>query len=114
FEGPTFNLRTEAGLAWVYEDYDTTGSRDFIAGRLAYAVDWTPTPPVTLFHTLEYLPSFEDFTGDYLLNIDAGLRTRMWRGLFGEFKVEYRYDATPAPGRENADTRLLLGLGWEF
>ncbi|MGH7393248.1 MAG: DUF481 domain-containing protein, partial [Candidatus Rokuibacteriota bacterium] len=114
FEGPAFNLRTEAGVAWVYEDYDSSGSRDFFSGRLAYAGDWTPNPTLTLFHTLEYLPSLEDFTGDYLLNADAGLRARMWKRLFAEFKAEYRYDATPAPGRENADTRYLLGLGWEF
>jgi hypothetical protein len=113
-EGPTFNFRTEAGIAYVYEDFSNAGSNDFWALRLAYAVDWTPVQPLTLYHTLEYLPSFDDFTGDYLLNIDAGLRTRTWRGLFADLKLEYRYDSMPAPGRKKADTRYILGLGWEF
>ena len=114
FEGPTFNLKTEAGLAWIYEDYEKTGSRDYFAPRLAYYVDWTPVDPLKLFHSLEYLPSFDDFTGKYLLNIDAGLRAGMWKGLFAEFKIEYRYNADPEAGRKKADTRYVVGLGWEF
>jgi hypothetical protein len=46
-----------------------------------------------------WLPSFSDFTGDYLLNIDAGLRATIWRGLFTDFQLEFRYDNEPAPGR---------------
>lgn len=114
FEGPTFNLKTEAGLAWVYEDYEKTGSRDYFAPRLAYYIDWTPVPPLKLFHSLEYLPAFDDFTGKYLLNIDAGLRAGMWKGLFAELKIEYRYNADPEAGRKSADTRYIVGLGWEF
>src|SRR5262245_599373 len=70
FEGPTFNLSTEAGIGWVYEKFEHNGDRDFVAGRLAYAVDWSPVPGVLkLYHSLEYLPSLVDFTNDYLLNI---------------------------------------------
>jgi putative salt-induced outer membrane protein YdiY len=114
FEGPTFNLLTEAGLAWTYEDYEESGSRQFWGPRLAYAVDWTPFEPIKLYHTLEYLPSFSDFTGDYLLNIDAGLRAAIWKALFADFKIEFRYDSTPAPGKKSTDTRYLVGVGWKF
>lgn len=100
FQGETFNLSTEAGLAWVYEDFESTGSRQFFAPRLAYAVDWTPVKPLTLYHNLEYLPAFDNLAGDYLLNIDAGLRVGVWKGFFTDFKVELRYDSDPAPGAE--------------
>jgi putative salt-induced outer membrane protein YdiY len=114
FEGPTFNLSTEAGLGWTYEDYEDAGTRDYFGPRLAYAVDWTPLPPIKLYHTLEYLPSFSDITGDYLLNIDAGVQATIWKDFFGDFKIQYRYDSTPAPGRKNADTRYTVGVGWKF
>jgi hypothetical protein len=114
FESPTFNLSTETGLAWTYEDYEESGTRQFFGPRLAYAVDWAPFEPIKLYHTLEYLPSFTDFTGDYLLNIDAGLRASIWKDLFADVKIEFRYDSTPAPGRKSTDTRYLVGAGWKF
>jgi putative salt-induced outer membrane protein YdiY len=114
FEGPTFNLSTEAGPSYVYEDYETTGVNSFWAARLAYSVDWTPVKPLRLYNTLEYLPSVTAFTEDYLLNINAGLRATVWKGLFTDFRIEYRYDNEPAPGRKKTDTRYILGLGWEF
>lgn len=114
FERPTFNLSTEAGLVWVYENYKRTGSSEFFGPRLAYSVDWTPIQPLKLYHKLEYIPSFEDLGGDYLLNIDAGARLAMWKGAFAELRYEYRYDATPASGRGRTDQRYILGAGWAF
>ena len=115
FESPTFNFLTEAGIGWVYEKYENGKSNDFIAARLAYAVDWSPLPGrLKLYHTLEYLPSLEDFTEDYLLNIVAGLRATVYKGFFADFRVEWSHDNTPAPGRKKDDTRLIVGVGWEF
>ena len=42
FETPTFNFNTEAGLAWVYEQFTNNGTDDHLAARLAYHLDWTP------------------------------------------------------------------------
>ena len=94
---------------WVYENFKTTGTREFF-GRAS------PTPstgrrpqPFTLYHKLEYIPSFDDIRGDYLLNIDAGARLAVWKGFFAELRYEFRYDSTPAPGRDKADARYILG-----
>jgi hypothetical protein len=114
FERPTFNLSTEAGLVWVYENYKRTGSSEFFGPRLAYSVDWVPIQPLTLYHKLEYIPSFEDLGGDYLLNIDAGARLAVWKGFFAELRYEFRYDSTPASGRHRTDQRYILGAGWSF
>lgn len=114
FEGPTFNLSTELGLVWVYENYKHTGSKEFFGPRLAYSVDWTPLDPLLLYHKLEYIPSFQEFAGDYLLSIDAGARLRVWKGLFAELRYEYRYDATPSSGRGRTDQRYILGAGFTF
>ena len=37
----------------------------------------------------------------------------MWKGFFAELRYEFRYDATPATGRDKADARYILGGGWE-
>ena len=112
FERPIFNLSTEAGLVWVYENYRRTGSSEFFGPRLAYSIDWTPIEPLMLYHKLEYIPSFEDLGGDYLLNIDAGARLKVWKGA--ELRYEFRYDSTPASGRHRTDQRYILGAGWSF
>jgi putative salt-induced outer membrane protein YdiY len=114
YETPTFNLNTEAGLAWVYEDYRDQSSDDHMAARLAYHVDWKPHPVVLLFHNLEWLPAFDGPFDDYNLNLDAGVRTTIYQSLFAEFKIELRYDSTPARGAEKEDLRYILGVGWNF
>lgn len=112
-ESPDFNFSTEAGLSYVYEDYDTGGSDEHVAARLAYHVDKRFNDKVTGFHNLEYLPSLERLD-DYNIIADAGLRAALTTNMFGEAKVEWRYDATPAPGAVNNDLRFILGLGWLF
>ena len=114
FESPTFNLSTEAGLVYVYEKYEDESAKDYLGPRLAYAVDWTPVTPLKLYHTLEYLPSFDDFIDDYLLNVVAGAKLKITKAFFADFRYEYARDSTPARGREKSDSRFLLGIGWEF
>ena len=114
FETPTFNLATEAGVSYIYEKFERQEATDFVAARLAYGVDWTPVSPLKLYHSLEYLPSFTDFTGDYLINLVAGAKLKIVKGFFGDFRYEYAYDSTPARGREKSDTRVLVGVGWDF
>jgi putative salt-induced outer membrane protein YdiY len=114
FETPTFNLFTEVGVAWVYEDFKDQDSENHAAARLAYHVDWKPHQMLLLFHNLEWLPSFEGPFSDYNLNTDAGLRATIIRDFFAEFKVELRYDSTPAEGAKKEDLRFLVGVGWAF
>jgi putative salt-induced outer membrane protein YdiY len=114
FETPTFNLFTEAGLAWVYEDFSDQPSEDHAALRLAYHVDWTPHKMLKLFHNLEYLPNVTEPFVDYNLNLDAGLRATIISDFFAEFKFEFRYDSTPAIDKKKEDLRFLVGVGWSF
>ena len=112
-ETPDFNFATEAGLAWIYEEYGDGGSDNHIAARLAYHVDRKFNEKVALAHNLEYLPSLED-TGDYNVNADAGVRVTLTKTMFAELKAEWRHDATPAPDAHNNDLRYILGVGWTF
>jgi putative salt-induced outer membrane protein YdiY len=114
YETPTLNFFTEAGPAWVYEDYRDQESEDHFALRLAYHVDWKPHKAVSLFHNLEWLPALDGPFDDYNLNADVGLRATILQGFFAEAKVELRYDSTPARGKEKDDVRYLFGIGWSF
>jgi putative salt-induced outer membrane protein YdiY len=114
YETPTFNLNTEAGVAWVYEKFEDEDSRDRFAARIAYHVDWTPYKGVKLFHNLAWLPSFDGPFDDFLLDLDAGLRATIIEGFFAEMKVVLRYNSSPAPGTEKSDVRYLFGVGWAF
>ena len=113
FESPTFNLSTEAGLAYVYEKYEDEDANDYVGPRLAYAVDWTPVTALTLYHTFEYLPAFDDFS-NYLMNLVAGTKLKITKAFFGDLRFEWAYDSTPAQDREKTDTRFLVGIGWQF
>ena len=112
-ESADFNFNTECGVSWVYEDYETGGSDSHFAARFAYHVDKKINEKVKVFHNLEYLPSLEDIE-DFNVNADAGLRATLVDNMFGEAKVEWKYDATPAPGAEKNDLRWVLGVGWTF
>jgi putative salt-induced outer membrane protein YdiY len=112
-ESADFNFSTEAGVSYVYEDYSTDGTQDRVALRLAYHLDKKLSESVSLFHNLEWLPSFDD-PSDYNLNTDAGVRAKLTTNMFSEFKVQYSRDSTPAPGADKNDVRFLLSIGWTF
>jgi putative salt-induced outer membrane protein YdiY len=112
-EKPDMNFLTEAGLAWVYEDFENADSDDHFALRLAYHFDKKLNDKVNFFHNLEYLPSIEDIS-DFNLNTDAGVRLTLTKSMFTEFKVEWKHDNEPAPGAAENDLRYLLGVGWAF
>jgi putative salt-induced outer membrane protein YdiY len=112
-ETADFNFSTEAGVSYIYEYYSNIGDDDKVALRLAYHVDGKLNEDVAVFHNLEWLPAFDD-VGDFILNADAGIRAKLVDALFGEFKVQWQHDSTPAPGAERNDLRFLLGVGWQF
>jgi putative salt-induced outer membrane protein YdiY len=112
-EGPTLNVSGEAGVSYVFEDYQPGGSNEHAALRLAGHLDKKLNERVTLFANGEYLPAFDD-PGDYNLNADAGVRTALTKIFFLEFKFEFKRDSTPAPDSQKNDLRYLLGVGWSF
>lgn len=114
FEEADFKFNTEAGIAYINEKFESGDTNDALSLRLAYHLSkdlWDDK--VTLFHNLEYFPSLEGLD-DYLILTDAGVRTALTPKMFMEYKVELRYDATPAPGLDRKDYRHIVGVGWRF
>jgi putative salt-induced outer membrane protein YdiY len=112
-ESPRMNFNTEAGVSYVYEEYDTADTNDFVSVRLSYHFDKQLRQNVSFFHNLEYLPSVEDIA-DFIITADAGMRVTLTDSFFAEFKFEWQHDSTPAPGAVDDDLRYLLGVGWMF
>jgi putative salt-induced outer membrane protein YdiY len=112
-EGPVWNFHTEAGLAWVYEDYRGADSSDYLAARLAYRYDRVLREGVTLFNNLEFLPSLEDLS-TFIVDTDIGLRINITASMFTEGKVQWRHNSDPAPGAERNDLRYIASVGIEF
>jgi putative salt-induced outer membrane protein YdiY len=112
-ERPDLNFTTEAGLAWVFENYDPGDTDNHAAARLAYHFDTKFNERVAFLHNVEYLPSVED-GADFNVNADAAVRASLTKTMFTEFKFEWRYDATPAPDAQKNDLRYMLGVGWTF
>jgi putative salt-induced outer membrane protein YdiY len=112
-ETPTFNLNTEAGVSYVYEEFSNDGDNERAALRLAYHIDKALNDKISVFHNLEWLPAFDD-PSDYNLNADAGIQAKIIGKLISQFKIVYQRDSTPAPGAGKDDIRFVLGLGYSF
>jgi putative salt-induced outer membrane protein YdiY len=113
-ERPDFNVHTELGAGWQYEEYDgePDGQEHFTA-RAAYHIDRTWREKYKFFHDLEYLPSVED-ADDFNVNANIGLRILVTRKFFTEFSVKWQYDATPAPDAGKNDMEYNVTLGYQF
>jgi len=105
---------TEAGLAYVYEKFGDGEKNEAISVRGAYHLKknlWGER--VQLFHNLELYPSLKSIN-DYLIVTDAGLRAAITEKMFAEYKIEFRYDSTPAENTSRSDLRHIVGIGWKF
>jgi putative salt-induced outer membrane protein YdiY len=112
-DAPDLKFATEAGVAYIVEHFDDDTSNDHIAAKVAYHLTKKFNETVELFHDLEYYPSLERFD-DYLVITDAGVRAALTQRMFAEYKVEFRYDSTPAAGASRSDLRNVVGVGWKF
>jgi hypothetical protein len=112
-ERPDLNFFTEAGVAYVYEDFISGGTNQSCALRLAYHFDKKFNDIWSVFHNFEIYPAIDD-PHDYNLTTDAGVRAAFTAAFFTEFRVEWKRDSDPAPGADKNDLRYILGVGWKF
>ena len=112
-ESPTFSFNTEAGVSFLHRSYSHDGSDDALSARLAYHLTAKLNDKVGVFHDFEYFPGLNRID-NYFIDTDAGIRASITEKMFTEFKIDYRYDSKPAPGRGPSDLRYILGVGWNF
>lgn len=114
FDERQFELSTDVGIAYNDERFSTFGGRSFWGPQLEYEVTWRPVKRLRVFNTLEYYPSFSDFTGNYLLDTQGGFHVTMWTHAFIELRGEYHHDTEPASSAKMGDYRFIVGPGLEF
>lgn len=115
FEQKDFNLSTEGGISYLYQDFQNAPVTQDAALRLAYHVDKTINDKLSLFHNVEYLVPFKlSETNRYVLTADAGMRAYFTKSFFTEFKVVYHRNDHPPAGSLKDDLAYLLGVGWKF
>ena len=114
FETDTLKWNTEVGLSWVSENYSNhTPNDNHLAGRIASNLDYVPYPGLTLFQHTRWYPSLQAID-DQLVETATGVRYRLWGSFFGESKLLWVWDSTPAEGRKQVDIAYLLGIGYGF
>ncbi|MFB3786101.1 MAG: YdiY family protein [bacterium] len=113
-ETDIFDLFGEAGISYVNENFTNSPDQAYAAGRAALGFGWWIVKDIVRFEeNAEILVSVED-ANDWLGISDTGLIwkwTDHWSSRAG---VRFEYDNTPAIGRERADTKYLLGIGYTF
>jgi uncharacterized protein YndB with AHSA1/START domain len=114
FDEPEFEFFTDVGIAYSDERFSTFGGRSFGGPQLEYGVEWKPVKRLRLFNTLEYYASLSDFTGNFMLDAQAGFHVTMWRHSFFELRGEYHHDTEPAPSAKTGEYRFIVGPGLEF
>lgn len=113
-ETPDLNFYTEAGLTYVHEVYtDPDDTRDYMAARVAYHLDFALNSYVKGFHNMEVIPNVEDIDA-FLVSTDLGLRAALTERIFIEGKAQLNFNSQPADNREKKDLRYTLGVGWTF
>ncbi len=117
FERPILKemqLLGEAGFSYFNEDFESSPDNGYVAARWSIKFDWPIIPKkVTFFHFHEGFPSLED-AGDIYITTEQGIRFTFWQNFFTALQINWRWDNTPAPGRERSDTVYLFNVGWNF
>jgi hypothetical protein len=80
--------------------------------RVGYRVDksWD-SGRLSIFHDLMLTPTF---SGEFLLQGDAGVRMQLTKKMFSSITVNATYDNQPGAGAQELTTQLLFGLGYSF
>ena len=114
FTKPIFSFATEAGIAWVYQEYTNgTPTREDVSAKLAYHLTSKLNEHVMIFNDLSYFPSLEDGSV-FIVNTDAGIRADISTHFFTEFKFVLDYDSAPANGALKTNTRYQLDVGYSI
>jgi putative salt-induced outer membrane protein YdiY len=113
-ETETLKYNLEGGLVWISENYSNdTPQRDYVSLRFASNFDWLLYPGLTFFQYTKLYPSLES-SKDQLVDTATGLRYKIWGNFFGESKVLWVWDSTPAEGKKRQDLAFILGVGYGF
>lgn len=107
-------FRTEIGLASLYERFENAPEGNAETSLQAgYNLERKVTRNLVFLHDMTYYPALESFS-DYYLTTTAELRANLTARIFGNLKVIFNYDQSPATDRGSTDIKYILGVGISF
>jgi putative salt-induced outer membrane protein YdiY len=113
-EEDDLKFNTRAGMTWVSENYsDLTDDESYIGARLGYRLDYKFWEDFGLFNVTDWIASLES-RYDQLVKSSAGLRVYFITELYGEARVDWEWDSSPAQNANRQDATYLIGVGWSF
>lgn len=113
YDTDTFKFNTEGGFSYISEHLHGSPDNDYAAVRLAWNLDWIFYAGVTFFQYTRWYPSLQALD-DQLVETQTGLRYKLWGNFFGESKILWTWDTTPAEGKKQKDLSYIIGIGYGF
>jgi putative salt-induced outer membrane protein len=109
---PQTTLSGEIGPGFIYEKQggETTG---YFTLRLAERFEHKFNDKTKIWQFAEIMPQVDDFD-NYLLNVEAGIDTKLSEDLSLQVIAKDNYDNDPAPGRLRNDFKLIAALKYTF
>ncbi|MCX6903348.1 MAG: DUF481 domain-containing protein [Verrucomicrobia bacterium] len=108
------SLAVEAGPALVMENLKTAPAHSYWGARLAERFEHKLTDTTKIWQSLEYVARVDHWANDYLLTGEAGIDTRIAKGLSLRVVFQDLYNNDPAAGRKKNDMRLISGIAYTF
>jgi putative salt-induced outer membrane protein YdiY len=110
----TWKIKGEAGLSYVDENFVVDeDDANYVAVRLAYALDWVKSARWTFGHSGEVLPSLDD-SQDIYSRTDTRAKAKLSENMFAQFQWIWDWDNSPAMGKQKSDHLYLITIGWTF
>lgn len=106
------NLRFELGPGYAWQKQGRI-QNDFVTLRLAQSFEYKFSKTTRFWQSLAWTPRVEDFS-DSLLEIEAGLETRVTEQLALRSFLRHRFDSEPSLGSGRSDTSLLFGVAYDL
>ncbi|HEY7884000.1 MAG TPA: DUF481 domain-containing protein, partial [Cellvibrionaceae bacterium] len=95
----------------IPEDFERINER--LAGRLGINFRYKLPFDIAFFHKSELIRSLDE-SSDWRLTTGSGLTTMIVGALRSEIKVDYNVNNQPQPGKRREDTRITLGISYDW
>ncbi|MFT7668108.1 MAG: putative salt-induced outer membrane protein YdiY [Planctomycetota bacterium] len=112
-EDVVWDIKGEAGVAFVDEVFDPTGGESSLALRLAYDFAYLESEVWEFSHGGQIYPSLED-SEDIYARWATNVKAEITDVIFAQFSWIWDYDNTPAPGNGRNNSLFALTVGWRF
>ncbi|HIG10770.1 MAG TPA: DUF481 domain-containing protein [Planctomycetes bacterium] len=112
-DSETWKLSAELGLSGVSEEFQNSGTSEYLSGRAAYGADYTPGESWTFTQQGEIFPSLED-SEDFYARVETRARLSISDSMFAQIQWVIDFNNTPDTGKQRSDHLLGLTVGWSF